>query len=217
MKQKQYGLRILFVIIGVLLIGIAIGMLRLSAFGSDPFTVMNLGFSGLLSWQFGTWQLLVNCVLFLFMLRKARDLIGFGTVFNMVCVGYIADALVWLYHKGFGEAVSLAFRIVLLIIAVGLFCFGVAFYMRGDMGISPYDAVGYLIERMTSQKTSFPLCTNCVGCDLCHGWISVQLENRNHLDNNWCGHDYHGILYRTACDILFGKGRNTDLRPFPKK
>lgn len=54
MKQKQYGLRILFVIIGVLLIGIAIGMLRLSAFGSDPFTVMNLGFSGLLSWQFGT-------------------------------------------------------------------------------------------------------------------------------------------------------------------
>lgn len=155
MKQKQYGLRILFVIIGVLLIGIAIGMLRLSAFGSDPFTVMNLGFSGLLSWQFGTWQLLVNCVLFLFMLRKARDLIGFGTVFNMVCVGYIADALVWLYHKGFGETVSLAFRIVLLIIAVGIFCFGVAFYMRGDMGISPYDAVGYLIERMTSQKLPF--------------------------------------------------------------
>ena len=155
MKQKQYGLRILFVIIGVLLIGIAIGMLRLSAFGSDPFTVMNLGLSGLLSWQFGTWQLLVNCVLFLFMLRKARDLIGFGTVFNMVCVGYIADALVWFYHKGFGNIVPIAVRIVLLMIAVGVFCFGVACYMRGDMGVSPYDAVGYLIERMTNQKLLF--------------------------------------------------------------
>ena len=155
MKQKQYGLRILFVIVGVLLIGIAIGMLRLSAFGSDPFTVMNLGLSGLLSWQFGTWQLLVNCVLFLFMLRKARDLIGFGTVFNMVCVGYIADALVWFYHKGFGNIVPIAVRIVLLMIAVGVFCFGVACYMRGDMGVSPYDAVGYLIERMTNQKLLF--------------------------------------------------------------
>ena len=50
--------------LGVLFIGIAVACYRLSLFGVDAFTYMNLGVSGFLHVGFGTWQLLVNlCIL----------------------------------------------------------------------------------------------------------------------------------------------------------
>ena len=89
-------MKIIMMLLGNLLMGIAVAILRMSRFGTDPFTCMNLGVSGFLNISFGTYQLLVNIIFFIFVLWKGRSCIGAGTIVNMAGIGYIAD---------FGDAV----------------------------------------------------------------------------------------------------------------
>lgn len=55
--------RIIGMVLGILFIGLCVSFLRLSQFGVDPFSAMNLGISGFIGWSFGTWQLLVNAII----------------------------------------------------------------------------------------------------------------------------------------------------------
>lgn len=48
---------------GILFISICVGCYRLSGFGVDAFTCMNLGISGFIGMSFGTWQLIINLVI----------------------------------------------------------------------------------------------------------------------------------------------------------
>lgn len=108
MLFKKYGFRAASAIFGILLVGLGVGLFRMAISGCDPFTTMNLSISGLLGLQFGTLQLGVSVVLLLLIVVFRRDLIGFGTAFNMVCVGYIADFTMLLFHSaGTAEPVLL--------------------------------------------------------------------------------------------------------------
>ena len=49
------GMRAAFMLLGILLIGIRVTCYRLSEFGVDPFSGMNLGISGFIGWSFGYW------------------------------------------------------------------------------------------------------------------------------------------------------------------
>lgn len=51
---------ILMMFVGILFIGLGVASYRMSGFGTDPFTCMNLGISGFLSMTFGTWQLIMR-------------------------------------------------------------------------------------------------------------------------------------------------------------
>ena len=84
-----------YMVFGILLIGICVAAYRMSGFGVDPFTCMNLGISKFIHMQFGTWQLIVNIILLVLVFFTVRHCIGLGTLVNMVCVGYIADFLCW--------------------------------------------------------------------------------------------------------------------------
>ena len=77
-------MKIIMMLLGNLLMGIAVAILRMSRFGTDPFTCMNLGVSGFLNISFGTYQLLVNIIFFIFVLWKGRSCIGAGTIVNMI-------------------------------------------------------------------------------------------------------------------------------------
>ena len=80
---KRAGMMIL----GILFIGLCVSFLRLSGFGVDPFSAMNLGISGFIGWSFGTWQLLMNAVILVIVFFQARHCIGAGTIINMIYVG----------------------------------------------------------------------------------------------------------------------------------
>ena len=143
--------------IGIVLIGFAIAILRISQFGTDPFSCMNLGLSSALNLGFGTYQLIVNIILFAFVLWKGRHFIGIGTIINMAGVGYISDFCVFVLTKFLGntELLSMQVRIILLIFAVFVYSFSAAMYMEADLGIAPYDALGVVIEKMSNGKIPF--------------------------------------------------------------
>ena len=148
---KRTGMMIL----GILFIGLCVSSLRLSGFGVDPFSAMNLGISGFIGWSFGTWQLLMNAVILVIVFSQARHCIGAGTIINMIFVGYIADFVCWLVQDVVQIEMSLPLRIIALVLAQLMASMGVALYMVADMGIAPYDSVAIIIEKLTHQKIPF--------------------------------------------------------------
>lgn len=152
---KEYLYRGLAVIAGIFMVGIAVGFFKIAEMGADPFTAMNTGISSLTGIQFGTLQLIVNAAILVFVFLVKKRFIGFGTIFNMIFVGYTADFVMWILAKWQITFDTLPARMVLLAAAVFLLCMGDALYISADMGMSPYDAAGYIVEAVTRGKIQF--------------------------------------------------------------
>ncbi len=150
-KMKKFC----YMLLGILLIGICVASFRMSGFGVDPFTCMNLGISKFIHMGFGTWQLMVNAVLLILVFFTVRHCIGLGTVVNMVGVGYIADFLCWVMEDIVHLQMNWGLRIVMLAIGLLFASLGAAMYMTADMGIAPYDSVAFIIEKFSKGKIAF--------------------------------------------------------------
>ena len=149
------GMRAAFMLLGILLIGICVTCYRLSEFGVDPFSGMNLGISGFIGWSFGNWQLVANILILVVVFFTVRHLIGPGTVINMLGVGYTADFLCWVVLDVLKVEMTLPLRILALCLGTLFASLGVALYMIADMGLAPYDSVALIIEKLTKGKVPF--------------------------------------------------------------
>ena len=138
--------RTTMMLVGILFISICVGCYRLSGFGVDAFTCMNLGISGFIGMTFGTWQLIMNILILIVVFFTVRKCIGAGTIVNMVCVGYGADFICWMAQDVLRIDMTLPLRIGALILGSLFAGLGVAFYMVAEMGIAPYDSVALIIE-----------------------------------------------------------------------
>ena len=154
-KNRMFARRTVMMLMGILFISISVGLYRLSGFGVDAFTCMNLGISEFLHMQFGTWQLIMNGVILIVLFFQGREYIGAGTIVNMVCVGYGADLLCWLVQDLAGIEMLLPLRIGALALGCVFASLGVALYMPAEMGMSPYDSVAVMLEKMTRGKLHF--------------------------------------------------------------
>jgi len=154
-QQKLTPVKVWLMLIGILLIGMCVASYRLSGFGVDAFTCMNLGISGFLHMTFGTWQLIMNAIILVVVFFTVKFCIGPGTLVNMVCVGYIADFLCWLARDVACLTLNLPLRIVFLCLGTLFASLGCAFYMTAELGIAPYDSIAFIITKLTGQKVSF--------------------------------------------------------------
>ena len=153
--RQSFGKRFIMMVTGILFIGICVGAFRLSAFGVDAFTCMNLGISGFLHMSFGTWQLIMNAFILVVVFFGARSCIGAGTIVNMIGVGYMADLICWVVQDVVCFEMTLPRRILALLTGSLFAGMGVAFYMVAQMGIAPYDSVAIIIEKATGGKIPF--------------------------------------------------------------
>lgn len=147
--------RCIMMVTGILFIGICVGAYRLSAFGVDAFTCMNLGISGFLHMTFGTWQLVMNAGILVVVFFTVRQCIGAGTIVNMIGVGYLADFICWLFQEALQVEMTLPLRVIALLTGCIFAGLGVSFYMVAEMGIAPYDSVALIIEKATHGKIVF--------------------------------------------------------------
>lgn len=157
-EEKKYTpKRLSLMLVGILLIGMCVASYRISGFGVDAFSCMNLGISGFLKMSFGNWQLIMNAALLIIVWFTVRNCIGPGTIVNMVLVGYTADFLCWLFLDQLHLSVTMPLRILFLLVGTLLASLGCACYMIADMGIAPYDSVAFIITKYTKEKISFRL------------------------------------------------------------
>lgn len=155
--MSNYNLKnIISTIVGVAFIGIGVGILNLSNFGVDPYCCMNYGISGVIGLSFGTWQMILNIILFIPMLVLGRKYIGLGSICNMFGVGYIAQFVSYIASLlGYPTIDFMVARIIVLIIGVCIICLGCAVYTMANLGIAPYDALAYIVEELIHGKIKF--------------------------------------------------------------
>ena len=148
--------RIIICFIAVFGMGFFLSLLLMCGLGTDPCTFMNRSVSEKIGMSFGNYQLIINIVMLCVVIIFKRTLIGFGTLFNMVLIGYYADFFCWVWRKliplsVFSEPLS---RWAIFIVSLICFCISAAIYINVDMGVSPYDGIPIIItERLKADRS----------------------------------------------------------------
>lgn len=146
-RPPRFGNRLVMMIIGVMLQGFGLSLLIKLNLGTDPCSCLTQGVIRYVPISFGTAQLLCHLVTFLFVIRFDMSLIGFGTIGNMVFLGYIADfwGLVWdrVFPEGFFQQPGVRYGLLIPVLAV--FILGASTYMAAGLGVSPYDGLPFIL------------------------------------------------------------------------
>ena len=138
---------------GVIICAISVGIFKIAALGVDPFQSFMAGLDALVPIDFGTLYVIANAVLLLFALIFDRHYIGIATFINLFLLGYITQFTYEFLQKVI-VGPSIPVRFAILVIGVVIICFGSAFYMTADLGVSTYDAVALIIVN-TWKKGKF--------------------------------------------------------------
>ena len=150
---KEFIWKALMSLIGISLISFGTALSQTMNMGLDPFTAINAGASELLGFTLGNYQLFVNAAILAIILFFDRKIIGWGTIFNLVLVGYMIEFFISMLES-FIDPTQFVFIVQLLItvVAILIFTFGVALYMDADLGVSPYDAIAPVITDRVSAS-----------------------------------------------------------------
>ncbi len=143
-KIDKLPRRVAMSLFGVIICAISVGIFKIAALGVDPFQSFMAGLDALIPIDFGTLYMITNAVLLLFSLIFDRHYIGIATFINLFLLGYITE----FSYKFFQTIIvdpSMPVRVLCLVVAVVIICFGSAFYMTADLGVSTYDAVALII------------------------------------------------------------------------
>ena len=144
MKREINLKRIAMSLCGVIICAVSVGIFKIAALGVDPFQSFMAGLDALIPIGFGTLYVITNAVLLLFALVFDRHYIGIATFINLFLLGYITQFTYEYLQTVFIDP-SLITRIICLIVGVVVICFGSAFYMTADLGVSTYDAIALII------------------------------------------------------------------------
>ncbi len=133
--------KLIAVILGNLILGIGVALLRFSQMGNDPFCASTMAVSEGLGMGLGTYQLILNVVLFVFQLIWGRSYIGLGTIINLFLLGYIVQFGTWVLDGIFGAdlVLSLPLQLIIMVVSLVILTFGLAMYQVASLGVAPYD------------------------------------------------------------------------------
>ncbi len=154
--SSRLGRRVPAILGAHILMGLAVVLMRLSLFGNDPFSCMNLGYAGVTGLSYGTCVIIFNLALIIPVALLDRSYLRFGTLINMFMLGLIADF--WYALIGdlsiFAEP-DLSLRAMLLAGGVVLTCFSCSLYMSSRLGMGPYDAIGWILAERSGGRVPF--------------------------------------------------------------
>lgn len=169
---KTFFKKFFIMLTGIFFMGFFLSFLQDVNWGTDPFSFQNANISQRLRdafgpfWSFGTFQLLLNLVMLIFVLIFDIKLIGLGTIANMTIIGYVADFFrfkVWANCFPtfiYSQPEFLWAKILVFILALFGFVVAASVYMNTDMGLSPYDALSFIISHKL-KKIPFAVTRIC--------------------------------------------------------
>ena len=115
------------VTIANIIMAFSVDLLRLAAFGNDPFSCMHLGFGIASGLTYGTCVIIFNLVMIIPIIIFERQFIQIGTFINMFLLGPVADFWMNILEMIFGsEVLPFEMRIIFLIAGVIICCWGVS-------------------------------------------------------------------------------------------
>lgn len=151
-SRKDGAKRIAIMFMSILLMGFAVSVFSYSGMGVDPFTALNMSISEKLGIGFGFLQMCVNGAILVFVALASKKLISLGTVVNMIGVGYVCEFFTGIYNQILPEENPFIVRLLLMAVGVVLLSLSASLYFNCDLGVSPYDALGFVMEEKTKLK-----------------------------------------------------------------
>lgn len=142
--DKLFMRRVCMSLFGVIICAISVGIFKIAALGVDPFQSFMAGLDALVPIKFGTLYVITNVVLLAFALIFDRHYIGIATFINLFLLGYITQFTYEFLQTVFVDP-AIWVRVICLIVGIVIICFGSAFYMTADCGVSTYDAVALIM------------------------------------------------------------------------
>lgn len=152
LSQKQGVKRMGIMTMSILLMGFSVSVFSYSGMGVDPYTALNMSISEMLGISFGFWQMCLNGAILILVGIVSQKLISMGTVFNMIGVGYVCEFFTNIYDAILPTEKTLAVRIVCMALGVFLLSLSASLYFNCKLGVSPYDALGFVMEEKTKFK-----------------------------------------------------------------
>ncbi|MCR5594342.1 MAG: DUF6198 family protein [Lachnospiraceae bacterium] len=153
LQIEKLGKRTAMSLFGVVICAISVGIFKIAALGVDPFQSFMAGLDALIPIGFGTLYVITNAALLLFALIFDRHYIGIATFINLFLLGYITQ-FTYEFLQTIIVDPSIPVRVLCLVVGVVIICFGSAFYMTADLGVSTYDAIALIISN-TWKKGKF--------------------------------------------------------------
>ena len=147
--------RILASLAGNILVGLGIAIFKFAALGNDPYTGMNMALAETLGIPFPTLQLGVNLLFFLLQFVFARQLIGFGTLFNALFIGSLVDFFYRVMAGTIGGTGTFPVQLLVMLIGMVICSFGLSLYQCSDLGVSPYDAASLILDKKLARIPYF--------------------------------------------------------------
>lgn len=166
--------------VGNIFLGLGVAVFKLSGLGNDPFTGMVMGMAEGIGMTYADFLLIVNGLIFIVQIVYARKLIGLGTVFNAVLLGYIAMFFYDIFINAQLQPQNFIYQLIILAIGIIIYSFGISCYQSSNMGVSPYDSLPLILSaRFTKIKYPYykiGLDTTCaILCFLVGGIVGLGM------------------------------------------
>lgn len=152
LSQKDGFKRMFIMTFSILLMGFSVSVFSFSGMGVDPFTALNMAISKTLGIGYGFFQMCMNAVILAAVAVMAKKLINIGTIFNMVGVGYVCQFFTGIYEKLLPAENNIVIRLAAMAAGVFLLSLSASLYFNCDLGVSPYDALGFMMEEKSGLK-----------------------------------------------------------------
>lgn len=156
---KEWILRSLILVIGLIIAHFGVTLFLLSNLGADPFNVFVQGLFRILSSVMpgslithGRTHMAVCLIIIFILLFVDRSYIKIGTVICMVCGGPIIDFFTWLLGLVLGSEQPLWSRILMLVLGCVILAYGMTIVIKSDAGTGPNDLVAVVISDKTKKK-----------------------------------------------------------------
>ena len=152
LSEKQGAKRMVIMFMSILLMGIAVSVFSYSGMGVDPFTALNMSIADKLNMSFGFLQMCINGAVLILVALVAKKLISLGTVVNMVGVGYVCEFFTNIYDEILPQEPSFLLKTIAMALGVFLLSLSASLYFNCNVGVSPYDALGFVMEEKIKVK-----------------------------------------------------------------
>lgn len=136
--------RLLAATIAQFIIGFGVTLVVQSQFGVDPWTVFMQGASSAIHLSLGRTSQAVSLVLIALSYLLGGEVPGWGTLLNTILVGSSIDAFLPLIPA----PAALAPRVAFLLAGVCLMAFGIATYVRTDLGKGPMEGWAFTVGKL---------------------------------------------------------------------
>lgn len=155
--KKSYVFRYIIVLITMFMVGLGMSIMRISCLGTEPFSCLGYSISEHFGLPLGVVLASINGILLILSFFKMKEALGFGTIVNLFLLGTAGDFWGKMIQDLVGYEVSfigmekLVLRLFLLCIGMCIMVFSTSFYISCEMGMGAYDALGYIVERVSGK------------------------------------------------------------------